>query len=666
MPTLLQRLKERKLFQWALAYLAGAWLVFQGIEVLAEPWNLSEAVQRSIHVLLGVGFFVTLVLAWYHGEKGRQRASGVELLILAGILVIAGAAVAALGRERDDSTNGEHEAPRSALDQMSIAVLPFVNRSAEQGDEYFTDGMHDEILTLLCKISSLSVRGRTSVMQYRDTEKNLRQIGEELNARYILEGGVQRSGGTVRINLQLVDAESDEHVWAETYDRPLTVENLLGVQSEVALRVAEALKGTLTPDEAEEIEQRPTDNLEAYDYYLRGLEFYRRTYGERDSRIAVEMFERATQLDSGFALAYAKLSRAHSRIYWWYYDRSARRLEQAKLAADRSLALQPNLAEAHEALGYYYYWGHLDLESALAEFETALSRQPSNSDLLANVAYVQRRRGNFKVAVDYLEKAARLDPRDALTHYNLGNTHGESLRNYPEAERYYDQALALAPDLIEAYALKTWLYFCWDGNTSKARGVLEQAAARGLESVDEPALGYAWVLVDRLGGDYDAALSRLSSGSSPAFSTMLYYMPKALLAAQIYDLRNEPQLARQHYDSAAALLEARIEAAPEDARLYSALGIAYAGLGRVEEAIRAGERGVDLLPVEKDAIRGLDRVEDLARILTMTGQHDAAIDQIEYLLAAPGDLSVARLRIDRTWDPLRGHPRFQALLANYQ
>ena len=186
MPSLLQRLKERKLFQWALAYLAGAWLVFQGIEVLAEPWNLCEAVQRTIHVLLGVGFLVTLVLGWYHGEKGRQRAGGIELLILAGILVIAGAAVALLGRGSQDRSAAEYEAPPDTLDEMSIAVLPLVNRSGLEEDEYFTDGIHDEILTRLTKISALSVRGRTSVMQYRDSPKNLREIGQELNARYLL------------------------------------------------------------------------------------------------------------------------------------------------------------------------------------------------------------------------------------------------------------------------------------------------------------------------------------------------------------------------------------------------------------------------------------------------------------------------------------------------
>jgi TolB-like protein/Tfp pilus assembly protein PilF len=357
------------------------------------------------------------VLAWYHGEKGRQRASGVELLILAGILVIAGTGVALLGRGSQDRSAGEYEAPTGTLNEMSIAALPFANRSGLEEDLYFTDGIHDEILTLLSNISSLSVRGRTSVMQYRDTDKNLRQIGQELNARYILEGGVQRAGGSVRINLQLLDTERDEHVWAEMYDRPLTVENLLAVQSEVALRVAEALKATLTADEAEQIEQRPTDNTEAYDYYLRGNQY---AVGDEASlRIAVEMYERAVELDPSFALAYAKLSVTHGAIYWEYYDHSENRRMQAKEAVDRVIALGPESPEAHEALGYYYFDGR-DYERAAAEFNKILSKQPANSEALAALSFVRWRQGDIERGLALLKRALELDPRNPVFLRNLG------------------------------------------------------------------------------------------------------------------------------------------------------------------------------------------------------------------------------------------------------
>jgi tetratricopeptide (TPR) repeat protein len=260
-----------------------------------------------------------------------------------------------------------------------------------------------------------------------------------------------------------------------------------------------------------------------------------------------------------------------------------------------------------------------------------------------------------------LERAVELDPRDANKLFGLAQIQGQ-LRHYPEADRHYERVLTLAPELMIAYALRALNYFSWEGNTSKARAVLEAAADRGLHTVNDPWVGYGFVLLDIGDGHYEAALERLLSGSSAAFSTQGYYVPKAMMAADIYALMNEPQLARQHLDSAVALLEAGIQEAPEDSCLYGSLGLAYARLRRAEDAIRAGEKGVDLLPVSVEAMGGRMRIADLAQILTMTGQHDAAIDRLEYLLSVPGNMSVAQLRFGRQWDPLRFHPRFQALL----
>lgn len=553
----------------------------------------------------------------------------------------------------------------------SIAVLPCENISPNAEDAYLAEGLYEEILVKLSEISSLTSIGRTSVEWYRDHPHPLSEMAAELGVGYVGECSVRKGADQDRIRLtfQLLDARTGAHVWAEEYDRDLA--DIFAIQSDVARQIATVLGASLTAEEKEEIEARPTANQEAYEYYLRAQEFAsgRRNYGfgpESGDRIWLELLEKATELDSSFALAYAKASGVHSGMYWFFYDHSEERLRLAKRAVDRALALDPDLPEAHHALGLYYYWGLLDYERALQEMGIALSKQPRNAKILEHMGVVERRRGNLHVALDYFEKVAELEPRRIPTIYNMAETHGRLLRNHAEAQRLLDRVLALAPDFNRAYGLKAWNYIIWEGNTSAARAVLEAAAARGLESVDDPFIGYRWVLVDLLDGDYEAALARLSRGSSIAFSTQFHYLPKSLLAAQVLDLMGEPELARQRYDSAAALLEVMIQEAPDDARLYGALGMAYAGLGRVEEAIGAGERGVDLLPMSKEPWRGAYRIEELARILTMTGRYDAAIDRIEFLLSVPGDMSVRRLRLDPTWDPLREQPRFQTLLEKYE
>jgi len=687
---LIGEIHRRSLWQVLLIYCGAALVAYQAVQALTEGLGLPQWFPAFAVVLFIVGLPIVLATAFLGEvappttkpaeatnltEVGEAEAAAVHLetrrrqrlltwrnAAATFVVVLAAWGIVAtgwmlFGRGADEGATAD--------ERPSVAVLPLENMSGLEDDRYFTDGIHGELLTQLSKIGGLSVRGRTSVLEYRDRPKNLRQIGEELNARYLIEGEVQRAGGTVRINVQLIDSHADEHVFAETYYRELSVDNLLAVQREVALLIADALRTTLTVQELEQIERVPTDNLEAYDYYLRGLEFFGRSSEERDYRIAVEMFENATQLDSHFALAYARLSRTHSYIYWRFFDHSPERLQQAKDAVDRSLEIEPDLPEAHEALGFYYYMGHLDYERALQEFEIALGQQPGNVEVISGMGYVERRRGNFEVALTHLENAARLDPRDGSLQSQVGMTYA-LLRNYAEADAHYGRALALVPDDAEAYVARARNYVDWEGDVFKAAAVLREAADRGLDTVDHPLLGYAWVLLEMTLGENEAALARLSSGSSAAFSTQYYYVPKAMMAAEIYGQMNEPELARQHLDSAVALLEAAIQETPDDARLHSRLGIAYAMQGRVEDAIGAGERAVELLPVSTEAWRGLNPIEDLARILTMTGRHDEAIDRLEYLLSAPGFTSVAVLRSDPYWAPLRDHPRFQALLEEYE
>jgi serine/threonine-protein kinase len=424
------------------------------------------------------------------------------------------------------------------------------------------------------------------------------------------------------------------------------------VQSDLAERVAQALDVTLLEPERQALKARPTENMEAYEYYLRGNEYYHRSLLENDFndfRIAIRMYEKAVELDPTFALTYAQLSRAHVFMYWFYFDRSEERLAMAKQAVDKALQLNPNLPEAHLALGHYYYHGHLDYDRALEQFAIVRKSQPNNGELLSWIGFVQRRQGKFEQALANIKNASELDPLSNVVAFEVGQTF-MLLRKYQESERYYERAISLSPDWPDPYSAKVQLYLLWKGSTKKTRTVLEEAF-QNIKSVEDSDIVNRLVNIDVFDGNYQGALDRLSLKSETA-----------LRYARIYGYMNKKELAKKYHDEARSILESKIEEQPEDARFHSSLGIVYAGLGRKEDALREGKRGVELLPVTKEAWGGLYRVEDLARIYVMVGEYDAAIDQLEFLLSVPGQLSIPLLRLDPAWNPLRDHPRFKRLL----
>ncbi|UCC84276.1 MAG: tetratricopeptide repeat protein [Gemmatimonadota bacterium] len=666
MSSLLQRLKERKLFQWSLAYLAGAWLIFQGIEVLAEPWNLSVGFQRVLHVLLGVGFLVTLVLAWYHGEKGRQRATGIELMILAGILVVAGAAVAVLGRGEDagrEPIAERAEAASSVIDPKSVAVLPFVNLSADPENEYFSDGITGDIINRLAKVTDLQVIARTSVMQYKNTEKPIRLVGRELRVATVVEGEVQRMSGRVRINAQLIDADTDLHLWADAYDRELTAENYFEIQSEIAQQIAVALQAELAPaEERGKSERRPTDNLEAYDLYLLARQYW----DSEQWQAAIDLFEDAIELDPDFALAYAWLAMAEADFYWLVTEaRTDERLARVRRAAERAVQIDPDLPDAHLAIGWYYYKAY-DYERALQHFAIARDALPGDSYVSTQIAPVLRALGNWEEAADNFRKSFESNPRSDWAARELGFTY-HVMHRFAEAEEYYDRAIQLGPDDYTNYLSKAALYVSWEGDRERARTAIREAWAR-----IQPAPLFAenyylhWWVYRIIDEDYERTLRRLAAGLVETDTTG-YYLTKA----ELHRLSGDAALARASYDSARVLLESRLISASSDiaaqAHIYSQLGLAYAGLGRKAEAVRAAERAVTLFPVSKRVDNGLMWAAFLAETYVMVSEYDAAVAQLEYVLSIPGSyITAAWLRVDPMWDPLRDHPRFQALLERHE
>jgi serine/threonine-protein kinase len=421
--------------------------------------------------------------------------------------------------------------------------------------------------------------------------------------------------------------------------------------------VAQALDITLLEPERRALASRPTENMEAYDYYLRGDDYSLRSHLESDKRIALGMYEKAVELDPTFALAYAWLSRAHRLMYWFYYDRSEERLAMAKEAVDKALELHPDLPEVRGALGWYYYHGDLDYDRALEQFTIVRKSQPNYC--LAGIGYVQRRQGKFEQALANLKKASELDPLSNSVALEVGTTL-QYLRRYSEAERYYDRAISLAPDVRDAYSNKALLYLLWEGSTEKARAVLEEAL-ENIKSAENTDIVDLLVNLDVFDGSYREALDRLSLKSEDV-DNMNRFIPNALRCALIYRYTSQKELAKKYYEEARIILETKIQERPEDSRFHSALAIAYAGLDRKEDALREGKLAVELLPVSKEAMRGATRVENLAHIYVMVGEYDLAIEQLEYLLSIPSELSIPLLRLDPVWGPLRDHSRFKRLL----
>lgn len=541
-----------------------------------------------------------------------------------------------------------------------LAVLPFENLGLIE-DEYFADGITEEILVNLSQLSGLGVISRSSTNKYKGSDKSLKQIGKELGVDYILKGTIRWDKSSkeerLRINPRLVQVSTDVNLWADRYT--VVLDDIFAVQASVARKVAEALDVTLLVTEQEAVTRQPTDDPEAYDYYLRGNQYYDAT--NDGLRNAEAMYQSAIELEPEFALAYAKLGMVHTQMYWHYHDRSPERLAAAREAVDRSIEIAPDLAEAHFALGWFFYHGDRNYGAALKQFALVARKQPGNSDVIYATAQVQRRQGRWSSAVNNFRQVVLADPRSAWRASEFAGTL-VSLREYAEAEMFFDRAISLAPDLRFAHFQKTLMCLVRDGHTENARQVIA-SALRTNERWAE--ITYLEIILDMVDSDYDHALEFLSSagGSSAmiATGTAEYYLQKG----DIYRHQGFEDY-RRYYDSAIAVLKDQITSGADQYPhyLHLFLGKAYAGLGQKEEAIREGLLAVECLPVSEDAFVGPDLVAVLAEIYCLVGEYDLAIDQLEYLLSIPSWTSAVYVATWPEYAPLRDHPRFKALVTS--
>ncbi|MFQ5841800.1 MAG: tetratricopeptide repeat protein [Thermodesulfobacteriota bacterium] len=527
----------------------------------------------------------------------------------------------------------------------SIAVLPFTAFTKSEEDESFAAGIHDDILTQLAKIRDLKVISRTSVVRYKETQKSMREIGAELSVGSILEGSVRRAGDRIRITAQLVRADTDEHLWAEAYDRDYA--DIFAIQSDVAQKIATALKAVLKPKEKKYIERKPTENMEAYNYHLRGNSYVFRGNIEKYLQSAIQFYEKAVDLDQDFALAYARLSTAHIKMYWHGFDHTANRLQMAETVLNRAIELDPRIPDVHLAKGYYYYYGFRDFDNALEEFLIAERDQPNNSDLLAAIGYVQRRQGKWEKSTRNLRMSAELDPHSALKSAGVAVNY-IYLRNWPEASRFAERAINVDPENPIGYSWKGYIILASEGDVEKTRLLIAESEG----TVDPDDFVFERFFTEGLGRDYQKALNIIEG------DTKNWYLEKA----DMHRLLGQTKMALTYYDSARIQYENEIRENPEYDEAHYRVGMAYAGLGRKEDAIREGKLALDLVPISKDALTGPVNVQNLALIYTSVGKYDLAMEQIEYLLSIPSFVTISLLELDPRWDPLRDHPRFQRLL----
>ena len=540
-----------------------------------------------------------------------------------------------------------------------LAVLPFESLGRPE-DKYVADGMSDEITSRVAGMSGLTVIARSSAVPSARAGRNQRDIGHELGVSYLLVGSVQTDRrpdgtGSVRVIPHLIRVADSADIWSDRYDAALAPGELLAVQSIIADSVAKKLKVSLLLPEQLALAARPTDNLVAYESFLRGNIFAGQTYAEGPSRQAVDMFQRAVDADPRFALAWAKLSQAQTR-YYFNFDRAPARLTQARTAVDRALAIDSTLPEARLALGLVHYLGDFDYDRAEREFEAVRRDRPNNSEVLSYLASIQRRRGRFAEAITSLRRAVELDPRSQLYALELATSY-LMLRRFPEAESELDRAVALAPDWLAAHITRSFLQWTWKGDLEGARAAMREALkTHSMRELLTYVLPFNPQYVSTLGGEFQDSLEALGA-KDVTVDPGLLYLAKGLSLNRRGDNR-----ATVYFDSARAVWEPRAQARPQEWTFHARLGLSLAGLGRREEALREGRSAVELLPLSKDAQGGTYPLSNMVTIAILIGELDTALVYLGPLLEHPSQFSPNLLRHDPLFAPLREKPGFRQLL----
>src|SRR5437762_2610597 len=669
-------LKRRNVYKVAIAYSVVTWLLMQVASQIFPFFEIPNWAVRLVVLLLIIGFPVAVILAWAFEltPEGIKRAEDVDVsksvtrksgrkldfFIIAVLLLV----IAILLFQRLHPTVSS--AVSSSLGK-SIAVLPFDNLSRDPDNAYFSDGIQDEILTKLAGIGDLKVISRKSTAKYKSKPENLKTVARELGVASVLEGSVQKAGDKVRVNVQLLDARSDTHLWAKSYDRNFN--DIFAVESDMAQEIADALRAKFSPNQAKALAAAPTRDTGAYDLFLKG------EYQERQAENTenVDFFDRAETFyrqaltrDPSFALAYARLANNRLNRHWFSNRLTPAQLEEVRSDIERALAIAPDLPDAYLALGTFHYWGHRDYDSALRALDRAIELQPSNSDSRTFRAAIYRRRSEWRRSLTEDEHALELDPRHAGIYTNIGGTYG-LLRRWSDAERAFDRALALDPQNINAsYHLGT-TYINGTGDIRRARRLWEEGPADPKGQVSPYGIVISQMIredvyLDVLERHFADALKRWDLRPTNTAEERLNKL-SARIGIQV--LAGQNAAARPECEQARVLLESQRAEQPEDSTSVTELAWVYVCLGRYADALRVAQEAAEALPIEKDAIVGANFLLGLAQIEAHTGQSKEVVKTLRQLLTIPAGeyVSLTRLKIDPVWEPIRHDPGFHKLLS---
>lgn len=657
-----KEVKRRKVYRVAAGYVVVAGGLIQLASAVFPAWELPSWALRLVIILLLIGFPIALILAWAlevtpEGIRATasppmapRRRRNIVALVAIGVIVSACAGFFLLPR-----------ASARKIDK-SIAVLPFDNFSDDKENAFFADGIQDDILTNLSKIGDLKVISRTSVMPYRGKEKNVKEIGKALGVSAILEGSVRKSGNRVRVNVQLINADNDEHIWSEVYDRDLT--DVFAIQTDLAKKIAQELQAKLSPTEKALIDRKPTENGEAYLAFVQAHNLHLQVEELPKLKQAEQLYQRALELDPNFALAAARLSRLHSWVFH-SYEPNAEQRQKARSLAERALQLQPDLPEAHLAMGFCHYYLDRDYARADQEFAIAQKGLPNDAEVYLAIGAIRRRQGNWADSNANLERAVNLSPNETWPLQNLALNY-QMERDWAAADKIVDRAIKLAPEALGLRAIKSQLEMASKGSFDYVNAGIQLMDAKPLSEMDRAHFTIQCMQVLLLQRRWAEVVSRGNTVRDEIFGSDLEgpFGKYGMLGIAKKMLGDEAG-AREMLLKAKELGQKYLSEAPDDSKRHGRMAEVLAWLGEKDAAIAEAKRGTELLPESVDAFDGPGATQTLAETYATVGEYDKVLPLLDALLSKPSPISVGFVKINPVWDPLRNDPRFIAILQKH-